>query len=177
MEIIEIIPSFEQIVLREALKIIKKAGALPDKRQQITKDVHNTEIKDAEVYHQNSIGNINDFPIVKSKHVGITRDGETESRDSGVKDATIIKAIKKAIKKGFSKKSGKTLITFKNKKKLYDMIIVAWENNAIVIITIIQGNRKNPKEYFTPARSKHTKITTESFGYKEILSVDTIILT
>lgn len=154
---------FRRLAMLEALRIIKKAGSKPAIPTQ-----------SALVQVKNSIGEINDIPVVKSKHVGMIRDGEQQARDGGLRDAVVIKVLKKAIKKGFSKNSGKTLITYKDKKsKKYDMIVTSWERNAIVIITAIQDKKDNPKLYFTSKHREDTKITTESF---EIQDIEDIII-
>jgi len=171
--------SFKEIAILEALRIVKRASDKNqpqlDKRQDILGKIHNSEIEDNKPV-KNQIGDIDGFPVVKSKHVGMIRDGEQNPRDEGLRDAIIIRTLKKAIKKGFSRKTGKTLITYKNKKsKKYDMIVASWESNAIVIITVIQDSKDNPKQYFTPKHQKagDKMITTESFN---ILSIEDIII-
>ena len=158
--------TFEEIALNEALKIVKRAADNIQPKQP-------SALPTPKINTSNSIGEIEGYPVVKSKHVHQVRQGELDARDSGVRDSILIKAIKKAIKKGFSKQSGKTLITFKNKKKKYDMLVAKWENNAILIITVIQESKNNPKEFFTPKHKEETKITTESFN---ILDIDKVII-
>jgi len=171
---------FEEIAIIEALKIIKRASDKSnpesDKRQDNINKVHNMEIQDINQI-KNQIGDIDTFPIVKSDHVYKVRDGEQITRDSGIKDSIIVKSIKSAVKKGFSKKSGKTLITFKDKKtKKYNMMIASYQTNAIVIITIIQGEKENAKMYWTPGRKNIEKITTENYEYySEIKEIKKII--
>lgn len=172
---------FQEFAILEALRIVKRASdknnPQSDKRQDIIGNIHNKEMQD-EVPVKNQIGDIDGFPIVKSDHVHQVRDGEQDTRDAGIKDSIIIKSIKSAVKKGFSSKTGKTLITFKNKKtKKYNMMIAVYHSNAIVIVTIIQGEKDNPKMYWTPNRKGHEKITTESYDYySEIQEIDNIII-
>ena len=163
--------SFQELALLEVLKIIKKANNISEPIKVPNEPSEPVEAK-------NSIGEINNIPVVKSKHTGIIRDGEQKPRDFGLRDAVIIKAIKKAIKKGFSRKTGKTLITYKNKQKKYDLLVASWESNAIVIITVIQDSKDNPKQYFTPKHQKagDKMITTESLKIQEIQDIKNIII-
>jgi hypothetical protein len=164
--------TFKEIAIEEALKIVRRASDKPVQKSAKKQK----EVKTSKKASGKTIGDINGTKIVKSHHVSEIRDGELESRDGGLKDSVIIKAIKKAIKKGFSQKSPKTLITFKNKKKLYDLLIVKWARNAIVIITIIQDNKNNPKLYYTPKRKSDGSalITTESFNKEHNIPVTEI---
>ena len=172
--------SFKEIAILEALKIVKRASdknnPQADKRQDNINKIHNTEMKDAQPV-KNQIGDINGFPIVKSDHVHQVRSGEQNTRDAGIKDSIVVKSIKSAVKKGFSEKSGKTLITFMNKKsKKYNMMIAVYHSHAIVIVTIIQGEKENAKMYWTPNRKDHEKITTESYEYyNDINDINKII--
>ena len=107
--------SFKNSVLLEALRIVKKKQD-DDNRQDLMRDIHNQEIEDAKPL-KNQIGEINGLPVVKTEHTFQKREGEMNTRGEGIKDSILIKALKAGIKKGFSQKTGKTLITFKNKKQ------------------------------------------------------------
>ena len=132
-------------------------------------DIHKKEVHSKD---ERLIGDIDGINVYKSIHAMQSRDEELVPRDYHLKDSVILKAIKKAIKKGFSPKSGKTMVTFKNKDKKYDLLELDWRQNTITIITIIQSGKRNPKEYFTSRHSDETQITTENINENNLIVID-----
>ena len=114
--------------------------------------------------------------IVRSKHSQEIRANELKPRDEGLRDATILKAVKKAWKKGL-KENEKTLITYKNKSKKYDMIIVEWirKQNKIILVTAIQGNKDKPNQYFRASNKDQQKIMTENIEFVATIELEFIL--
>jgi len=150
----------------ETLKIVKKKSDQSDqntyKRSKKSKGNFEKKI---------SISYFDTVQIIKSKHIKETRDGELVPRDEGLRDAVVLRVIKKAWKKGL-KPNIKTMITYKNKKKKYDMIVVDWEKsqNKIILVTSIQDSKDSPRMYFGPSHKNDPQIMTES--YNEIIMLD-----
>jgi hypothetical protein len=143
--------TFREIAQNEALKIVKKKttpAAPVAKPEEIQIDI---------TYFDS-------VQIIRSKHTKETRNGQQVPRDDGLRDAVILKAIKKAWKKGLNPNT-KTMITYKNKKKKYDMIVVDWvkRENKIILVTSIQDSKDAPKYYFGPKHKNDEKIMTESY--------------
>ena len=148
--------TFKEYIIDEALKIMKKRDteSKPNNKPRESKGNFEKKI---------DISYFDDVQIVKSKHIKETRDGQQVPRDDGLRDAVILKAIKKAWKKGL-KPNTKTIITYKNKKKKYDMIVIDWQQsqNKIILVTSIQDSKDTPKGYFGPSHKNDAKIMTES---------------
>lgn len=145
--------SFKEILLSEALKIVKKSGSITP----ITPQNKSIEKKI-------DISYFDTVKIVRTSHTKEIRNGELVPRDEGLRDAVILKTVKKAWKKGL-KPNTKTIITYKNKKKKYDMIVVDWQKsqNKLILVTTIQDNNKFPGMYFSQSRKNDAKIMTENF--------------
>jgi len=129
--------TFREIAIQEALKIVKK-----NKPENI------------------DISYFDDCEIIRTNHTKKVRDRESSSRDNGLRDAVILKAVKKAWKKGLKQKT-KTMITYKNKYKKYDMMVVEWDKKKIILVTSIQHSKDLPKYYFGPSHKDDAKIMTE----------------
>jgi len=144
--------TFRGIIIQEALRIKKKTQKEPSK-----------EI---------SISYFDGCKIVYTKHTKEIRDGELVPRNEGLRDAVILKAVKKAWKKGL--KPGKTMITYKNKNKKYNMIVIDWniKEKKIILVTSIQDNKDLPKFYRTKVHMGEPFIMTESYNDFIILEDD-----
>ena len=154
------------------LEMARNTRKFIDSRDAILDDIHKKEIHSKE---ERIVGDIDGTIVIKSIHSMQSRDNEMVHRDYNLKDSVIIKAIKKAIKKGLRVGTGPAMITFKNKSKTYDLLVVDWRGPSIKIVTIIQGNRKSPKEYFTQKHSKDLQITTEDYGAIYIIDISCIL--
>jgi hypothetical protein len=156
--------------LLETLKIVKK------RNDTTSSDISKPQTKPRESKRnfekKIDISYFDTVNIVRSKHTKEIRTGQTIPRDEGLRDAIIIKAIKKAWKKGL-KPYVKTMISYKNKKKKYDLIVVEWQKkqNKIIIVTVIQDSKKTANDYFTPKHKNDAKIMTE----KEIVDIQETI--
>jgi len=160
--------TFKEIALEEALRIVKKNQPVtPQNTPRETKKPFSAKI---------DVSYFDSVKIIRTKHTKEVRDGELNARDNGLRDATILKAIKKAWKKGLEP-GVKTMITYKNKKKKYDMIVIEWQKsqNKIILVTSIQDSYKTPKQYFTPSHKNDAKIMTESFTIIELEELEDII--
>ena len=148
--------------LTEALKIVKKGFDKPDKRQDITKDIHNKEIdtakKDMDPY---VVGNANGVLVKKSMHAHEVRDGQSKPRDYGMDNDYILDLAKKVMAKPLFKKNEKTLVIYRNKKGKYDKMVVELEGRVFKIITIIQGNKRQPYDYMRGIHSKSKHVLVE----------------
>ena len=140
------IKTFKEIALEEALKIVKKKQEKPT--------ISSEPI---------DISHFDECEIIRTKHTKETRAGQLVPRDDGLRDAIILKAVKKAWKKGL-KPNTKTMITYKNKKKKYDMIVIEWKDKQkkIILVTSIRDGKDAPKYYFGPKHKNDEKIMTES---------------
>jgi hypothetical protein len=149
---------FREIAIEEALKIVKKGDSSMKIKKPLQRD---RESKDNFI-PKIDISYFDKVKIIKSKHIEEIRDGELLPRDEGLRDAVIIRVIKKAWKKGLS--YGKTMITYKNKKKKYDMLVIDWKKNQdiIILVTSIQDSKKSPKQYFGPKHKDDNQIMTEA---------------
>jgi len=162
--------TFKEYILQESLKIVNKRATTniikPQNKPRETKTTFVPKI---------NISYFDKCKIIRTNHTKEIRDGEQNSRDDGLRDATILKAVKKAWKKGL-KPGVKTIITYKNKKKTYDMIVIEWQKtqNKIILITAIQEGKKLARDYFTPSHKKDAKIMTENV--QEMIEIDDIIL-
>ena len=153
----------------EALKIVKKKSDQSSQNAQ-TNQKRPRESK-GNFEKKIDISYFDNVQIVRSNHTKETRNGELVPRDEGLRDAIILKAVKKAWKKGLKPKT-KTMITYKNKKKKYDMIVVDWQKsqNKIILVTSIQDAKDSPRMYFGPSHKNDPQIMTES--YNEIIMLD-----
>jgi hypothetical protein len=159
--------TFKDYILAEALRIVKKnTPAKPLNKPRETKDNFKPAI---------DVSYFDNVEIVRSKHSKEIRDGQLVSRDDGLRDAVILKAIKKAWKKGL-RANTKTVITYKNKKKKYDMIVIDWKQSQdkIILITSIQDNKNSPKTYFRQSNKTQDKIMTEQFNEYEVIELEEI---
>jgi len=153
----------------EALKIVKKKSDQGNQNNQNTykrpRETKGNFEKKIDISYFDTV------QIIKSKHIKEIRDGELVPRDEGLRDAVILRVIKKAWKKGL-KPNTKTMITYKNKKKKYDMIVVDWQKsqNKIILVTSIQDSKDSPRMYFGPSHKNDPQIMTES--YNEIIMLD-----
>jgi len=150
---------FKDYILQEALRIVKKHTSY--NTPPISKTSKSRETKKP-FTPKITVSHFDECEIIRTSHTKKVRDGEQNSRDNGLRDATILKAVKKAWKKGL-KPGIKTMITYKNKKKTYDMIVIEWQKSQkkIILITAIQDGYKIPTEYFTPSHKNDAKIMTE----------------
>ena len=161
--------TFREYALSEALKIVKRASDNPVKKPQSFSTKKKVKLPDSVSYFDNC-------EIIRTTHSKEIRDGELGPRDEGLKDALILKTVKKAWKKGL-KPDTKTIITYKNKKKKYDLIVVEWKikENKIVIVTVIQDNNNSPKDYYTNKHKNDPKIMTENiikdFHIEDIINI------
>jgi hypothetical protein len=146
---------FKDYIIQEALRIVAKNPKTPS--------TNNSRETKKPFLPKIDISYFDNVKIIRTKHTKETRHGEEVPRDDGLRDAVILKAVKKAWKKGL-KPGVKTMITYKNKKKRYDMIVIEWQKsqNKIIIITTIQDNYKLPTEYFTSSHKNDAKIMTEN---------------
>ena len=138
--------TFKEIAIEEGLKIVNKKA---DKIKQDFSDI--------------DISYFDNCEIIRTKHTKEIRDGELVPRDNGLRDAIILKTVKKAWKKGLQPNK-KTMITYKDKKsKKYDLLIIEWlfSQNKIVLVTSIQDKKDMPKYYFGPKHKDDLKIMTE----------------
>lgn len=152
--------NFRTFYLLEALRIVQKASD----RQKSTDKIHNKEIKDTEIsFSTDIIGKVNGKTVKKTKHMSQVRDGETLPRDHGISNDEILEVIEKVLKKPTFKKNTKTMVTYKNKKGKYNLLVLTLEGNLISLITVIKGNYKSPYDYFTPKHKDALKIIIEKF--------------
>jgi len=148
------IRTFKEIALEEALKIVKKKSDSENSKPVGT----NAPEKRIDVSYFDSC------QIIRTKHTKEVRNGQQVPRDDGLRDAIILKAVKKAWKKGL--KPGKTMVTYKNKKKKYDMIVIDWNEreNKIILVTSIQDSKEQPKFYRTAKHQGEPFIMTENYN-------------
>lgn len=144
--------TFRDIAIQEALKIVKKKGQEKEQRKI-------------------DISHFDECDIIRTKHTKEVRDGQDVPRDDGLRDAVILRVVKKAWKKGLQSDT-KTMVTYKNKKKKYDMIVIEWKQKQkkIILVTSIQDGKESPKLYFTPKHKNDEKIMTERV--MEIIDLD-----
>ena len=159
--------SFREYVI-EGLRIVNKNkdNIKPMNKPREEKNTYQEKI---------TISDFDDMEIIRTKHSKKIRDGEQTARDDSLRDAIILKAIKKAWKKGLQPNT-KTVITYKNKKKLYDMMVIEWKKSQgkLILITSIQGSEKTPKTYFRESNKKDAKIMTEIYEAVETIELEEI---
>lgn len=158
---------FRELLLLEALRIVKKKSDQPMETTIPTEPVIQKLSKSEE---KRLVGEPNEIPntfIIKSTHATEVRQGERFPRDYRVRDAVIVRTLKKAHKKGFNQKSGISMITYKNKDKKYDVMVCHWIKNKIIIITMIQAGKESPNQFFSGKHKNKTRFMVE----KEIISI------
>jgi hypothetical protein len=160
--------TFRELAQNEALKIVKKKT-----EQNDIKPISKPETKI-------DISHFDDCKIIRTNHTKEVRNGQAVSRDDGLRDAIILKTIKKAWKKGL-KPNTKTMITYKvksKKQKAYDMIVIEWKSQEkkIILITSIQDGKDAPKWYFGAKHKHDEKIMTEvtESAYEILIEIEEI---
>lgn len=172
--------TFSEYVLLEALRRLGEAdsyrkGYEVDKRDDIVRDIHDTEIKDTKDSLESiKIGVVNGIIIFKSVHAQEIRTGEGHTRDYGLTDEKIEEIFKKLFLKPTYNPKKKTMVVYKNDKKKFDLLVISpLESRYIKIITIIQGNKNNSYDYFTPSHKDEQKVIVENcMDVESILILD-----
>ncbi len=160
-------------IFTEALRI--KAKVQPDKRQGLTKVVHDIEIKKSKKEMDPLVvGYIGDIKVYKAKHAAEIRDGDSFTRDFNITNDYILTVLKKLINKPTFKPRKKTAVVYKNLKNKYDVMIVDLRGNVLTIITIIKKNKKRPYEAMQSNRQGQVDIIIE--GKALVIEQEFIIL-
>jgi len=137
--------------LDEGLRIVKHAE---DKRQILTKDVHDKEIEHAKSeMDPYQVGFIGDIKIIKSKHATEIRDGDKFDRSYNIDNEMFLDIFRKLFLKPTFRPKTKTAVVYKNKKKKWDLMVVELRNKVLTIITVIKKNERAP--YDAKASSIH----------------------
>lgn len=163
---------FEEYMIMEELRKLGKASdyrrdaGIPDKRDDIVKDIHTQDIKttkdELESYR---IGIVNGITIFKSIHAQEIRTGEGLPRDYGLTDEFVLNLFKKLFLKPAYNPKNKTMIAFRNPKGKYDLMVVSpLEYKYIKIVTIIQGNKSRAYDYFTQSHINDQKAILEGIS-------------
>lgn len=149
------IKEFKDMFIEEALKIVKKRA---DKEQEKAKyDMSKTEPKDQE--QDNVVGKVKGYSIIQTHHISHTRDYEKRARNHGMDKKDYIRVIELFLKKRIPK-DGKTYHLFYKEKGRYNNLVVKVQGNDIIIITVMQMQKRDVKDYFS--KSTDIRLTLES---------------
>jgi len=133
---------FTEDKLDEGLRIVKHAE---DKRQAITKDIHDKEISHAKAeMDPYQVGYIGDIKIMKSKHATEIRDQDKFSRSYNIDNETFLNIFRKLFLKPTFRPKTKTAVVYKNKKGKWDVLICELRGKILTIITVIKKGERIP---------------------------------
>lgn len=117
------------------------------------------------------IGKVGKFDLYKTFHVSHTRDYETTPRDYGMDKQEYLRIMNKFIQKITPENNKKYHIFYrKDGVGKYNDLVVSVNGNRITIVTIIQGNRNSPMNYYTNPDEK--KAVVEALFDIEVVFID-----
>jgi hypothetical protein len=135
---------FKDHLLIEALKIVKKSADKEAEKAKYRDDLN----KPKEDEESNIVGKVDKYTVLRTHHIGHTRDYEKKPRDAGLTNADYMRVITKFVTEHTVKDNTRYHLFYK-KDGRYSNLVVKVEDTDIIIITVMQMAKRTTQEYFS----------------------------